>query len=138
MTKNSETILAFAQLHTQMFKKIDRFLSVHSIYFTEFMVMHTLFQSPEKMMRRIDLAEATGMSASGVTRLLNPMEKLHLVQKEQNARDARVSLVKLSKDGEEVYQDAMTSFMTISDDVLQPLNKQQVDTLLDLCTILGK
>lgn len=50
-------------------------------------------------MRRIDLADSVGLSPSAVTRLLAPMEKPGLVEKEANPRDARVSLVKLSTAG---------------------------------------
>jgi DNA-binding MarR family transcriptional regulator len=80
-------------------------------------------------MRRIDLAESVGLSASGVTRLVNPMEKNHLVQKKSNPRDARVSLVELSETGANLFKDAWSSFQLIADSILKPLNDKQTETL---------
>lgn len=137
MDKKSELLLTFATVYTHMFKKVDRHLSVHSISFTEFLVMHTISMAPDGAMRRIDLAQEVGMSASGVTRLLNPMEKLHIIVKEKNVRDARVSLVRLSKDGEEVYRDAMNSFKMISKDLLSPLDETQITSLMQIYKVLS-
>ena len=80
-------------------------------------------------MRRIDLAESVGLSASGVTRLVNPMEKNHLVQKKSNPRDARVSLVELSETGANIFKDTWTSFQLIANSILKPLNDKQTETL---------
>ncbi|KIM12834.1 MAG: hypothetical protein KU37_00095 [Sulfuricurvum sp. PC08-66] len=131
MQKETQLLFTLAQLHTKFFKFVDRRLSVHSISFSEFYVMHTLFGAPQHTLRRIDLAEAVGMSASGVTRLLNPMEKLHLIQKEQNPRDARVSLVKLSSDGEQVYLDAMQSFEASAQMLLESASAQTVEHFVE-------
>ena len=70
------------------------------------MLLNSLFDSPNKTMTRIDLAESIGRTASGVTKMLRPMEKIGLIQKEVGARDARVSLVKISKAGERLFKDA--------------------------------
>lgn len=117
-------------------KKIDQNLSVHGISFTEFLVLHHLHGAPNMTMRRIDLAECIGLSASGITRLVNPMQKNHLVQKEANTRDARVSLVQLSETGEELYGYAMVSFEQCSDDLLKALSKKQIASLLKLTSSL--
>ncbi len=98
--------------------------------------MHHLNSAPHKTMRRVDLAEGVGLSASGVTRLLNPMEKIKLVQKEVNPRDARVSLVKLSEAGELIYSEAKVSFEQSADSVLNPLNNKQIETLSTLTQLL--
>jgi len=136
MSKNKELIISLATLHSHLLKKIDQNLSVHGISFSEFLVLHHLHDAPKMTMRRIDLAECVGLSASGITRLVNPMQKNHLVQKEVNARDARVSLVQLSETGEELYSYAMVSFEQCSDDLLKSLNNKQITTLLKLTNSL--
>ena len=80
--------------------------AVHGIGYTEYMVLQHLMETEHQTMRRIDLAEVLGLSASGVTRLLKPMEKIGLVEKQNNPRDARVSLVKVSDAGRVVFKDA--------------------------------
>ena len=136
MSQNSDLVVRLAFAHSRIIKQIDSSLSIHGISFSEFMVMHNLNNSPGKMMRRINLAECIGITASGVTRLLNPMEKRKLVEKEKNPRDARVSLVKLSEAGERVFKDMMTSFEQISDSILKPLNVKQIAKLAELIEFL--
>jgi len=138
MQKNSELVISLALLQTQLLKRVDNQLNMHGISFSEFMVMHHLHRAPKKTMRRIDLAESIGLSASGVTRLLNPMEKIKLVQKELNPRDARVSLVKLSEAGEQILNDAMISFDQSADLILKPLNSKQTDKLSELTKALSQ
>ena len=136
MSKNKELIISLATLQSRLLKKIDQDLSVHGISFSEFLVLHHLHSAPNLTMRRIDLAESVGLSASGITRLVNPMQKNRLVQKEVNARDARVSLVQLSETGGEMYNNAKISFEQCSDDLLKSLNSKQVATLLKLTSSL--
>lgn len=136
MSQKKELIIAFATLQSHLLKRVDHHLSVHGISFSEFLVMYHLHGAPNMTMRRIDLAECIGLSASGVTRLVNPMEKNHLVQKETNARDARVSLVQLSKTGEELYNYATVSFEQSAEYLLKSLNSKQISTLLKLTNIL--
>jgi DNA-binding MarR family transcriptional regulator len=101
------------------------------------MVLHCLCAAPNQAMRRVDLAEAVGLTASGVTRLLLPLEKLHIVGKESNPRDARVSLIKLTSAGKNLYKDAFTTFQFCVDDLTQKLNDKQVAALRDLLALLN-
>lgn len=89
-------------------------------------------------MRRIDLAEQMDMSASGITRALNPMEKLKLVQKEKNPRDARVSLVKLAAPGERSYQEALATVTSTADTLLENLDAAELARLMDLLRKIDK
>lgn len=130
--KHGDVIISLALLQANLLKQIDNQLSLHGISFSEFLVMHHLNNAPNKQMRRVDLADNIGLSASGVTRLLNPMEKIKLVQKEINPRDARVSLVKLSEVGEQIYSEAAVSFELSADNILKPLNANQISNLSKL------
>ncbi len=79
MEKKIKLILCFTNLHSQLLRRIDQHLSLHGISFSEFLGMYNLNDAPKMTMRRIDLAESIGLSASGVTRLVNPMKKNRLV-----------------------------------------------------------
>lgn len=118
MSQKLKFIFELSSLYTKVFKTIDRRLSIHGITFTEFFVMHELYNAPTKSMRRIDIAESVGMSASGITRVLNPMEKLKIVEKEANARDARVSLVKLTNAGIELFENALKTVEEAAEELL--------------------
>ena len=131
-TDASRLLIEHARLTHKILRKADGQLSMHGISFTEFLIMQTLNQAPTKTMRRIELAEAVGITASGVTRLLAPMEKNRLVEKEANPRDARVSLVKLSATGERLYSEAAVSFDYCAATLTESLKPAQVQKVIEL------
>ena len=131
-----DLVLQSALLWSNMVKKADQQLSVHGISFSEFCILHQLYQAPQQRLSRTALAGAVGLSASGVTRLLQPMEKIQLVEKEQHARDARMSLVKLSDTGVQIYQDAHQSCGFFASQFTAPLTPRQLETLAELLTRL--
>jgi len=131
-SREIEFIVSSSLFHTKLQKKIDSQLSCHGISFTEYLIMNQLNIAPNKTMRRIELAESIGITASGVTRLLAPMEKIKLVKKEVNPRDARVSLVKLTKVGELLFEDATVSFGHGAKMLMEPLSGNQLDKLIEL------
>jgi len=130
MNPKQEWVFTLSALHTKVFRQIDRQLSVHGITFSEFYVMHKLSGAPEKTMRRTDLAENVGMSASGITRALAPMEKLGLVEKEKNPRDARVSLVRLTDAGARVLDEASATMDASAERLLEKLDISVIEAFL--------
>lgn len=125
-------IIKNALLATRFSKKAGNRLSVHGISLTEYIVMHYLSSDLFKAVSRIELAEYLGMSASGVTRLLLPMEKNKIIEKVRSPRDSRQSLVKLSSTGQRLFEDASASFSHISSDLTSNLTQGQLERLVDL------
>lgn len=83
------------------------------------MVLYYLDNSFDKTMRRIDLAEKIWLTASGITRLLLPMEKIGLVKKQTNENDARVSLVSITDSGKLYLDDAIDRLNYITDEIIE-------------------
>jgi len=131
-TLQSEFIVLQSWLNSKLIKKVEGQLNIHGISFTEYMILRHLIEAPRNTLRRIELAESVGISASGVTRLLSPMEKNKLVEKEVNIRDARVSLVKLTKIGQRVYKEASVSFEHSAKFLTERLSTNQLNTLIEL------
>jgi DNA-binding MarR family transcriptional regulator len=104
--------------------------AIHGLGFSEYMVLHNLTKSPKEMMRRVDIASELGRTASGITRLLIPMEKMGLVSKESSERDARVSLVKVTNSGKKIFNDATVTMNERCQRLLQNLDHGDVDRLL--------
>jgi len=77
----ADFLIGQSLLQSKLQRKLDGQLGMHGISFTEYQIMHYLAGAPEQTMRRIELAECVGISASGVTRLLAPMEKNRIVVK---------------------------------------------------------
>ena len=132
MTKATDFILLNTLLNTKLQKGVEGQLSIHGISFTEFMIMHQLMQAPNHTLRRIELADQISITASGVTRVLVPMEKIKLVEKQANPRDARVSLVKLTEVGERIYSEALVSFEHSAEGLMSNVSPGQLDEMLKL------
>lgn len=128
--------IAISSVNNQVSKRLDRNLgAVHGIGVSDFRVMHQLDLAPGNILSRIELAENIGLTASGITRLLNPIEKIGLVEKLPNERDARVSLVKLNKVGKQRFDEALESFSEVMQSSLDKLTKSEQKKLAEL---LGK
>ncbi|GAA6168533.1 MarR family winged helix-turn-helix transcriptional regulator [Sessilibacter corallicola] len=118
---------------TVVSKHLDNSLgAIHGIGLTEYMVLHTLMSAPNHALRRIDIAESLARTASGITRMLMPMEKIGLVTKEINERDARVSLVKITPAGEELFKHASVTLDNKSESLLKNIDNKSVDKFLAL------
>ena len=131
-TIETKFIIQQAALTHKLVRKVDSQFSVHGISFAEYMVLYYLNAATQGTMRRIDLAESVGLSASGITRIIAPMHKIKLVEKRANPRDARVSLVKLSTHGKRVLQEASDSFIHTAKTLTENLSKKQLKSVIDL------
>ena len=117
-----------------LFRRLDLSLgSIHGIGFTEYMVLDALTASLQGQSRRVDLAHAVGRTASGITRILAPMEKMGLIEKAQNKRDARVSMVCLTDAGRRIWKEASASLKLNTETMFEGWDKAQ---LADFMTLL--
>jgi DNA-binding MarR family transcriptional regulator len=73
-----------------------------AITVTDFEALRRLAAAPGGRMRRVDLAQAVGLTASGITRLLDGLQGCGLVRKEQCTADARVTYAVITDTGHEV------------------------------------
>jgi DNA-binding MarR family transcriptional regulator len=73
---------------------------------TDFEVLRRLGSAEDGVMRRIDLATATGLTPSGITRLLDGLQAAGLVRKRQCDTDARVTYAEITPEGRGALRDA--------------------------------
>jgi DNA-binding MarR family transcriptional regulator len=71
----------------------------HGLTVVGYEALLLLSEAQERAMRRIDLARSLGLTASGVTRLLDGLEREGLVEKRTCSEDARVSYAVLTDAG---------------------------------------
>ncbi|MFJ9696091.1 MarR family winged helix-turn-helix transcriptional regulator [Kitasatospora sp. NPDC101183] len=97
-----DTALRLVRAQAALTKRFDAGLSrMHGVSLSDFTMLLHLGQAAGGRMRRVDLAEALGLTASGVTRGLAPLERIGLVSREAAARDARVTYAALTPTGRE-------------------------------------
>jgi DNA-binding MarR family transcriptional regulator len=104
---------------------------------SEFVILFHLSLAPDENMRRIDLAEKIGLTASGITRLLLPMEKVGYVKKVANENDARSSLVSLAPGGKRKLTDALERANLFCDGIFGNLKGKDFKTVAKLMLDLG-
>jgi DNA-binding MarR family transcriptional regulator len=107
--------------------------SLGGLGYSEFIILLQLNQAENQTMRRLDLAEKIGLTASGVTRLLLPMEKVGLVKSEQTEHDARIKEVKLASGGKRRLSEALERAELLSEELLHSIaakDQKNLNTLL--------
>lgn len=73
----------------------------HGLTVVEYETLLLLSQAEERAMRRVDLSRELGLTPSGVTRLLDGLERKDLVTKGACSVDARVTYAVLTDAGSE-------------------------------------
>ncbi|MER5857961.1 MarR family transcriptional regulator [Streptomyces sp900105245] len=100
MSDALDAALRLVRAQATLVRRFDARLSgLHGVSLADFTLLLRLGEAPGGRMRRVDLAEALGLTASGVTRGLAPLERIGLVTREPDARDARVAYASLTGTG---------------------------------------
>ena len=84
--------------------------AVHGISVNEFLLLLHLERSAAKRLSRVDLAKRMHVSASTITRMAAPMEKIGLVDRAADARDARLVFVVATEAGRKRLSEALATF----------------------------
>jgi DNA-binding MarR family transcriptional regulator len=99
--------LAFAAAWNRVERRLDASLgAIRGISLAEYRLLHALGSAPGAQASRVDLAQAVGLTPSGVTRALRPMEKLGMVTTLKSKRDARLAIAALTPAGRDLLDDA--------------------------------
>jgi DNA-binding MarR family transcriptional regulator len=105
----------------------------HGLTVTDYGVLLYLNRAPGRRLRRTDLAEATALTASGITRLLGGLEAAGLVATESCSADRRVSWAVLTPAGRERLRHASPSHVASIQALLGArLSDDELATLADL------
>jgi DNA-binding MarR family transcriptional regulator len=123
-------VISLNQMQSVVSRKFDHMGSM--VGFTDFIVLYHLSNAEGQKLRRVDLADKVGVTASGVTRILLPMEKIGLVGREANPRDARVSIATLTKSGQRVLDETLERAEIIAADIIPLRAKDDINTLIDI------
>ena len=113
-------------------RQLDRALGVHGISLTEFSVLDHL-QRSDQALTQVALADRIGLTPSGMTRLLNPMVKRHLLDKQRDERDARQSRIQITEAGQELFEHAQVTCDRVAQSCarhLEPAQQLQLQSLL--------
>ena len=133
--------LAFAAAWHRLERLLDHNLgAIRGISLAEYRLLRALADAPGSQASRVDLAQAVGLTPSGVTRALRPMEKLGIVSTAKSERDARLAIAALTAAGREVLDDASG----VVDDTMKAALKRtpqvaaHADAMTDMLEEIGR
>jgi DNA-binding MarR family transcriptional regulator len=110
--------IRLTQAQNAVARRLDRALSAHhGLSFGDYLLLRHLGEAPGGRMRRMDLAAAVGLTPSGVTRALAPLERIGLVAREANPRDARVALTSLTGTGRDILAEVHETAARVAETV---------------------
>jgi DNA-binding MarR family transcriptional regulator len=143
-TSNSSTsrsldfCLSLAKAHAALVRRFDgRLGTLHGVSFSDFILLLQLSRAPGERLRRVDLAEKLGLTASAVTRALIPLERIGLVKRQHDLHDARVGYAVITKSGQRILQEAMSSAELVSEEALGAKHESQLNPLSELLVQIG-
>lgn len=120
-------LVSLAKLQAVVSRRFDA--SLNGISFNEFIILYNLSLAPEEKLRRGELAERIGLTASGVTRLLLPMEKIGLVSRLTDERDGRVSFVALARGGKTKLEEGLERAEILVEDLVPESKMKRMSEL---------
>ena len=91
-------------------KLSGEFSAIHGISVNEYFLLLHLDKAEKNRLARVELAKRMHISASTVTRMSAPLEKIGLVRREVDERDARLSYVVLTAAGKTKLAEAQQTF----------------------------
>lgn len=101
------TVLNLAAARAHVIREVDADLGSHGLSLSDLALLLELHRSPDGRLRRVELADRLGITASGVARQLAPLERIGLVGREPHERDARLALVVLTPTGRRIVEEAL-------------------------------
>ena len=119
--------LRLARAHATIVRRLDTVLGGHhGLSFGDFMLLQHLARAPGGRLRRVDLAERQGLTASGVTRTLLPLEKTGLVARQADERDARVGYAVITPAGHALLDNATLTAQETCTELLRHAAPEQL------------
>ncbi|WP_112661944.1 MarR family winged helix-turn-helix transcriptional regulator [Microvirga flavescens] len=110
--------------------------AVHGLALKEALLLMHLERATKQRLSRVELAKRLSTSPSTVTRLTLPLEKLGLVGREADPRDARLAYVVLTEAGRRVVTDARTTLQRLSSDAFA--DRWAEEEITSLSGLLGR
>jgi DNA-binding MarR family transcriptional regulator len=127
--------LRFLRAHAAITRELSaRLETQHGLTLSDYDVLVQLYHAEGRRMRRVDIARQVLLTASGITRLLDGLERGGLVAKERCSSDARVAYAVLTEAGVAKVETASDTHLVDIEELFsssfEPLERAQLAELL--------
>lgn len=115
-----------------LIRRLDAVHAASGLAGTDFDVLIRLVRSPGQRLRMTDLATQTALSTSGITRIVDRLERRGLVAREACADDRRSSWATLTDTGQRLIDAHLPGLVRVIDEAFVGLlTAEQLDGFLD-------
>jgi DNA-binding MarR family transcriptional regulator len=123
--------LALLRSHAELTRSMNATLMAeHGLTLNDYDVMVNLADAPGRVLRRVDLADRVVLSASGITRLLEGLERAGWVCKRSCDSDARVTYAMLTDAGfEKLVEASKAHHADVACMFAERFSEQELETL---------
>src|SRR3954449_1894109 len=131
------SIAVFSRLlraHSALTRELSaRLITEHGLTINDYEALLHLSHADEHGMKRVDLAERLLLTPSGVTRLLDGLERDGWVRKGECESDARVTYAVLTDEGRERFESAGRTHIAQIQEIFESrYSSDELDQLVDL------
>jgi len=135
----ADAFVALLQAHAVATRKLSgQLVDDHGLTISDYEVLLRLARAPERRMRRVDLAQRVFLTPSGITRLLDGLERGGLVSRLACPSDRRVIWAVLTDDGVAKVEEASRShFAQIEELFGERLDADELGRLTELLSRVG-
>jgi DNA-binding MarR family transcriptional regulator len=143
LSTQSSAVRSFTGLiraHAAVIRRLDaQLVADHDLTISDYEVLLRLARAPDRRMRRVDLAEQVLLTASGITRLLDRLERKGFVERGSCESDRRVVYAVLTGAGLDKVRAASATHVAQIDELFaQRLDDDGQETLVALLEKLGE
>jgi DNA-binding MarR family transcriptional regulator len=129
-----EAWINFLRAHAAVTRQFNaELLEAHGLTLNDFDVLAQLSRGPEHGLKRSELAERVLLTPSGITRLLDGLERAGYVRKGACETDARVTYAVLTEEGSEKFRAAAKTHLAGVEALLsERFTKDELERLAEL------
>jgi DNA-binding MarR family transcriptional regulator len=143
LSEQSSAVRAFVALvrsHAAVTRRLSAQLTNdHGLSINDYEVLLRLSRAPEQRMRRVDLAGEVLLTPSGITRLLDGLERAGFVERGTCDSDRRVVYAVLTDIGLAKLREASTTHVAQVEDLFGgQFDQHELSTIADLVARLGE
>jgi DNA-binding MarR family transcriptional regulator len=129
----------FLRTHARLLRHLDRRLTEEQgLPTSSYEVLLRLAEAPQGMMRMKDIADSLLLSRSGLSRVVDELERKGYVARQACPSDARGTEAVITRSGRGAFRKAQNSHLrSVRAEFLGKLNEKQLRQLADVWTAVG-
>jgi DNA-binding MarR family transcriptional regulator len=129
----------FLRTHTRLLRHLDRRLTdEQGLPTSSYEVLLRLAEAPRGSMRMKDIADSLLLSRSGLSRVIDELERKGYVTRQACASDARGTEAVITRSGRSAFRKAQNSHLrSVRAEFLDKLSEEQLRRLAEVWTAVG-